>query len=166
VALAHLAPRMKQAIPPLQDRQRPGLSQTLHFFPNPEECQSCGCAGELTRWRECDEWDKPTAVVVVLCAKCSKKLIDPHPRLYHQLQEHEPFAGSMQICLDCPMREGVSCTSPLAKSNGGPGMEITAHGFGGFFCGSKSINGYHFLYQRAPSACAGREAAFQPQLVV
>jgi hypothetical protein len=45
-------------------------------------------------------------------------------------------------------------------------MQITAHGFGGFFCGSKAISGYHFLYQRAPSACAGKEAAFQPQLVV
>lgn len=156
---------MKQTMPSLAERQQPGLSQTLHFFPNPEECQSCGSAGELTRWRECDEWDKPTAVVVVLCAKCSKKLIDPHPRLYHQLQENEPFPGSMQICLDCPMRSGVSCTSPLAKSNGGPGMQILAHGFSGFFCGGPNA-GYHTLYERAPSECAGREAAFTPHLVV
>lgn len=151
-------------IPPLADRQRPGLSQTLHFFPAPDICQSCGGSDHLTAWRECDEWDKPTAVAVVLCAKCSKKLIDPHPRLYVQLQEHQPFPGVMELCLDCPMREGVSCKSPLAKHNGGPGMQIDAHGFGGFFCGGKG-SGFQTLFTRAPSACAGKEAAFQPRLV-
>lgn len=156
---------MKQATPSLEERQRPGLSQTLPFFPNPEECQSCGAHGELTCWRECDEWDKPTAVAVVLCPKCSRKLIESHARLYHQLQEFQPFPGMMDLCLDCPMRDGVRCKSPLAKSNGGPGMRIDAHGFGGFFCGSKAIEGYHILYSRAPSACAGKEAAFTPQLV-
>lgn len=156
---------MKQTMPALEERQRPGLSATLPFFPHPEECQSCGAHGELTRWRECDEWDKPTAVAVVLCAKCSRKLIEAHPRLYHQLQEHQPFPGVMELCLDCPMRDGVGCKSPLAKLNGGPGMQIDAHGFGGFFCGGPN-SGYHILYQRAPSKCAGKEAAMRPQLVV
>jgi hypothetical protein len=154
-----------QKIPPLAARQLPGLSQTLHFFPHPEECQSCGSAGELTRWRECDEWDKPTMVVVVLCQKCSRKLIEPHPRLYHQLQEAEPFPGSMQICLDCPMRDGISCKSPLAKHNGGPGMLIDgARGFAGFFCGGPNA-GYRRLYSSPPTSCAGKDAASKPQLV-
>jgi hypothetical protein len=154
---------MTATMPPIEERRRPGLSQTLHFFADPQTCQSCGRADNLTRWRECDEWDKPTMVVVVLCDRCSKKLIEVHPRLYVALQEHQPFPGVMQICFDCPMRDGVSCKSPLAKHNGGRGMEIKAYAIGGFFCGGRN-SGFHRIWTRAPSECAGKQDALRPRL--
>lgn len=148
-------------IPPLEERKKPGLSATLHFFPTPDVCQSCGSSDELVRWRECDEWDQPTMAVVVLCAKCSRKLIEKHPRMYHRLQEFEPFPGSMTLCMDCPMREGVSCKSPIAKHNGGAGMRIDGVGSAGFFC----PGGYKVFWHGEAKACTGKEAAFTPHLV-
>jgi hypothetical protein len=158
------------AIPPLDERRKPGLSETLHFFPDPQQCQACGTADRLSRWRECDAFDKPTMVVVVLCDRCSKKLIDPHPRLYLQLQEHEPFPGVMEICVDCPMRKGVSCYSPLAKHNGGTGMRIDgARGIGGFFCGGRGRGHagchHHKIFTASASECAGKQDALRPRLV-
>lgn len=124
---------MTASMPPLSERQKPPLSVTLdpsaQLFPweiHPNVCQSCGEKGVLLhRWRECDEYDKPTMTVVVLCVRCEKKLIEPHPRLYIPLDMYAPFPGIMRICLDCPRRSGVSCTSPLAKHNGGRGVRIT-----------------------------------------
>jgi hypothetical protein len=152
-----------QQLPPLAERRKPGLSQTLHFFPHPEECQSCGAHEGVedwfTRWRECDELDKPTMAVVVLCSRCSKKLIEAHPRLYVPLGKFEPFPGVMELCVDCRLRDGVSCRSPLAKHNGGPGMKVAALeptkaylNFGG------GRGQFVKMYRSEPTSCAGREA--------
>lgn len=78
----------------------------------------------IRRWRECDEWDKPTPVVVALCAACSKRLIDPHPKLYIPIEADEPDPGSMPTCVYCVHRQGLRCRSPLLKANGGPGLPM------------------------------------------
>src|SRR5688572_33178922 len=91
------------AVPPLVEREKPGLSETLTAPKSPDRCQSCGApeptpngnvdatiqrfglTGLLERWMECDPWDRDTHVVVVLCQRCSARLISPHPRLYKAL---------------------------------------------------------------------------------
>lgn len=109
-------------------------------------------------------------IVVVLCARCSKKLIEPHARLYIQLQEHEPFPGVMEICVDCPMRKGVSCYSPLAKHNGGTGMRIDGvRASGGIFCGSRGRGHrgcqHARFYHGSATSCAGKQDSLRPRLV-
>lgn len=164
-------------VPPLVERKKPPLSATLPYVPHPHICQSCGATEEdssttyeqllksrgaivpFQRWKECDEWDKPTATVVILCPKCSKKLIDPHPRLYIPLSLFEPFPGVMELCVGCRLRDRVACMSPLAKHNGGPGMKIdfpepvVAH----LNRGAGGRSGFEKLYTKEPTACAGRE---------
>lgn len=128
-------------VPPLAERERPGLSATLAGPVAPDRCQSCG-AGEppvttdvdrvlerqgclrLERWIECDAWDRDTPTVVVLCARCSARLIERHPRLYKALGPDTPHPGCMRICLDCRLRDGTRCTHPDAKANGGPGVRL------------------------------------------
>lgn len=161
------------AVPPLAERQKAPLSATLPYVPHPNHCQSCGehesadplktllnTSGRIvpfTRWRECDEWDKPTMTIVILCPKCSKKLIDPHPRLYVPLELFQPFPGVMDICATCSFRSGVTCHSPIAKHNGGTGMKIeapepvVAHVNRG-----RGRSGFIKLYSVAPTGCAGR----------
>ena len=60
----------------------------------------------------------------MLCQKCSKRLIEPHARLYRQLQRNEPFPGVLDLCVDCRHRDGTRCTSPDLKANGGEGVLI------------------------------------------
>jgi hypothetical protein len=118
------------------------------------------------RWLEYDEWDRlPTKpAIVVLCGRCSSLLIDSHPRLYHELEPHAPFPGAMAICVGCGQRSGVSCMSPLAKVNGGPGVEIKyalapthAH-----VCGSRRGGGrfseWRSVYYGPPTSCSGHVA--------
>jgi hypothetical protein len=104
-------------VPPLEERRKPGLSEILRGEKSPDCCQSCGRnhtkENPLSRWQECDEWDKKTKVVVVLCESCSGLYIERSPRLYHRLDSRSPFPGAMGICIDCKFREGVSCLSPL-----------------------------------------------------
>lgn len=149
--------------PSIDERRQPGLSETLGILIDPRMCRSCGGTRELQRWRECDEWDKPTMAVVVLCKYCSKKLIDRHPRLYIAIAPHEPFPGVMQICVDCPRRSGVSCSSPLAKHNGGEGMRIDGpRPTIAIVCGGRGSGGPVRLYTGEPTGCAGKQAAFAP----
>ncbi len=104
----------------------PRLSVELTGPKHPERCQGCSVGPPgLARWREHDQDDRPEFTVVVLCKACSDRLIDEHPRLYGLLQRHEPQAGCMPICVDCAHRKGVSCSSPDAKANGGPGVVLT-----------------------------------------
>lgn len=114
-------------VPPLAEREKPGLSVTLTGPIAPDRCRACGAphvaAVPLARWVECDAWDRPTTTVVVLCRRCSDRLIEPHARLYHPLGKREPHAGAMSVCLQCAHRAGTSCRSPLAKFNGGPGLD-------------------------------------------
>jgi hypothetical protein len=134
---------------------------------DPRMCRSCGATHDLTRWRECDEWDKPTMAIVVLCRKCSKRLIDKHPRLYLELALHEPFPGTMQICVDCPARSGLGCMSRLAKHNGGPGMKITGPMPTVAFicCSPRSKSGTVKLYPGEATDCVGKQDTFRPRLV-
>lgn len=149
------------------DRRQPGLSETLGILIDPRMCRACGGTRELRRWRECDEWDKPTMAVVVLCSRCSVKLIDRHPRLYIQLAPHEPFPGVMEICVDCPDRDGVTCKSPIAKHNGGSGMRITHPAPTTVFIdvSPRRNSGMVKLYPGAVTACAGKQDTLRPRLV-
>ena len=112
-------------VPSLQERRAPGLSQILPQRP-PDQCRNCGAvrhaAIPFTRWRECDEWDKPLvpAVFVILCASCARKLIEAHPRLYIEVPWSEPVPGQLRICADCPLRQGLVCAA--AQFYGGAGV--------------------------------------------
>jgi hypothetical protein len=155
---------MKQP-PPLAERQKPGLSKTLPFIPTPGRCSSCGQSPERVQvWLECNEWDEETrpAVHVILCDRCSSRLIEPHPRLYKSQDPDAPNLGAMALCAECPHRSDLSCTCQLAKQNGGPGMEIRydspptrAHVRGSGF------SGFRWFFKGPPSHCAGRAAALE-----
>lgn len=126
-----MSPRLKpQPVPPLAVRQQPGLSETLTGPRAPQFCQSCGqhhsALTPLTRWLEHDEWDRlPTKpAVVVLCQQCAKRLIEPHHRLYRALPNGASFPGCMSICVRCRFRDGVACSNPAARTNGGPGLSM------------------------------------------
>jgi hypothetical protein len=114
------------AVPPIAVRRLPGLSVTLPHDPHPARCQSCGlhAGGDLVRWVECDPWDQPTDMSVVLCRPCGECLIDAHPRLYREIPPNEPRTGCMGLCVKCAHRRGTRCSHPDAKSNGGAGLEV------------------------------------------
>lgn len=120
--------RLDAIVPPLVERELPGLSATLTGPIDPRRCRCCGsphvAAVPLTRWVECDPWDCVPArpSVVVLCKRCADRLIEPHPRLYKQLDTLDPFPGCMSVCVHCVHRAGTSCRAPAAKINGGPGL--------------------------------------------
>jgi hypothetical protein len=149
--------------PPLAARQKPGLSETL-FDRGPRFCRGCGTvhtkANPLRRWLECDAWDQipppPGRFVVVLCSRCSDLLIDKHPRLYHELLPNEPFTGAMGICLDCPSREGTTCTHPMAQRNGGVGVVVAiAPPTRMHLCGGRNA-GLHAIWHKPADDCSGR----------
>ena len=100
----------------------PKLSEDLPFRGGPTSCQGCEARTTGFRWREHDHMDRPTEVVIVLCERCSNRLIDPHPRLYGKLQRDEPGPGTMPCCEECCYRVGVVCDHPSLKANGGPGL--------------------------------------------
>lgn len=114
-------------------RDWPRLSEDLGGPRSPLHCQSCGSLqSSPARWQEHDQDDQPGPIAVVLCEECSDELIEEHPRLYRRLERCEPFPGTMPICIDCELRQGVRCTSPSLRSNGGPGLsfpppELAAH---------------------------------------
>jgi hypothetical protein len=146
----------------------PKLSETCRFENHPESCKNCGqgiATGledtDLLRWQECDENDKTTSVVVILCRACSDKLIEPHPRLYSELPEMGPFPGIMPMCVACKLRKGITCTSPLLTANGGPGMHIRGpQPDRGFWDGTKNgkrVGGMFVRYPHHPRECEGRE---------
>jgi hypothetical protein len=102
---------------------------------HPLVCQACGGSSfpghgngllraSLDRWQEHDHQDKPEERLLVLCNHCSKLLIKPHPRLYSRLHPNQPWPGCMAICVDCMQRDGVRCTDPRAKANGGQGVAL------------------------------------------
>jgi len=111
----------------LCEKRMPKLSEDLPHPVAPTVCQACGTddpPGWLAYWRECDEDDKPTPVFVTLCDVCSKKLIEPHPRLYDRLEPNQPYPGLMPLCHDCQLRDRNYCLSKLLVANGGPGLKI------------------------------------------
>lgn len=116
--------------PPLVEREKPGLVDTLVAFPRvPWACQSCGTGWDktnpLARWLEYDPYDNipaPPLVprVVVLCAACSARLIEPHPRQYKELSSGAPFPGCMAVCRHCVYRvQGADCAHPDRTSTAG-----------------------------------------------
>lgn len=166
-----MPPRSAPPVPPLAVRRQPGLSRTLTGPRIPSRCQSCGATGmaaKLERWIECDEWDQPTHVVVVLCGPCARRLIDPHHRLYHPLWPNEPHPGAMGICVKCRHRRGTACGHPDARENGGAGVTVEidppaiAH-----LCiaGPNGRRGEtRRIYSSPARGCSGREIA--PEAVV
>lgn len=140
----------------------PKLSETLPGERRPDRCQACGWDCDLSRWREHDEADRKTATIVVLCLKCSRTLIEPHPRLYARLDDNEPLPGSMYLCQDCLLRSGLRCDHPDLRANGGTGLTITvAKPHTALACvrGGKGRGCHHItIWPAPPSACAGRVA--------
>ena len=141
----------------------PRLSIDLILKPHPFRCQSCGVESlfNFTRWQEHDENDKPEPIVVVLCVPCSKRLIEPHPRLYRELQRHEPFPGTLDLCIQCRHRDGTRCTSPDLLANGGNGVILTikkpvmAH----LKMAKPARSGWHKMWTESASDCKQREVS-------
>lgn len=135
-------------------------------------CQSCSAEGsidtEITYWMEADDNDKFSPLgwtdrIVALCKSCSEHLIEPHPRLYHPLPNHEPKPGIMLLCIGCKHSQDLGCRSTLLKANGGPGMAvhhpqpIIAH-----ICGTikgRRTGWMKTYYSGSPTQCEGREDA-------
>lgn len=135
----------------------PPLSVSL---PGPRElsmCQACMATAGLMKWMECDTTDKPQLVVVILCQRCSGELIEPHPRLYRQLEQWEPMPGAMPLCRDCRHHENLFCRNPQAQINGGPGLQMAyprpsrVH-----ICGGPNA-GWRLIWQGPVTACRGHE---------
>lgn len=147
--------------------QWPQLSKTLRFERHPDGCQNCGNGPathtELHRWQECDGQDRKTPIVVVLCKRCSDRLIEPHPRLYHRLEPNAPLPGTMALCVKCRHRDGLGCRHPKLKANGGPGLNIAiTPPSRGFWDGADPKTGRRTggMFEHWPSpatACEGRE---------
>jgi hypothetical protein len=141
----------------------PRLTETLPHAADPRYCGACGTAEKVTIWIEHDANDKPEMKFVALCLDCADKIIEPHPRLYGALGEHTPMPGCMKICLLCKHRAGLNCRSPLAKFNGGPGINVAASKpFTAFFDGqdptTRRKRGWiQRMYPDAPTNCSGRE---------
>jgi hypothetical protein len=157
-------------VPPLRERERPGLTETLTGPRDPLLCSSCASrhttSNPLARWLECDAWDRipDRPVVVVLCKRCSDKFIEPHPRLYHRLDRFDPFPGCMAVCISCPARRELTCTSPIAQRNGGPGLAYTwkdgaapmhAH----VRVSPPGRSGFRTFYPGRVETCSGKDAA-------
>ena len=141
----------------------PKLSGQLTGPRSPAVCQSCGGDAELARWREHDEGDRPTSVMVVLCKKCANRLIEKHPRLYAELYPNDPHPGCMAICLDCRHRDGTRCAHPDAKANGGTGVMLsiaTPHKV--HLCRSpRRLSGWTTIWRSPASACRQKEPIAQ-----
>lgn len=154
----------------------PKLSEQLRFERTPDTCQSCGLGPEasshgnlqpatLQRWREHDEQDKPTPVIVMLCPSCAKRLIEPHPRLYSHEPDMGPLPGAMPLCCGCKWLRNLLCTSPALKANGGEGVYITfPQPTTGFWDGcepttGKRTGGRMMMYSHHPTACRERSEA-------
>jgi hypothetical protein len=101
-------------------------------------------------WQECDDADQPEPIAVLLCPPCSARIIEPHPRLYYGLPFNEPFAGTMGLCAHCRFRDGVHCTHPDLKANGGLGLIIQADT-------PIPVPGRRRVYVRPAMGCAGRQ---------
>lgn len=122
----------KTADVPLEIRRAwPKLSADLPYERSLHVCQSCGVAAldvvedDLDRWYEHDEHDRQTTTIVVLCRRCSDRIIKPHPRLYSPIWPFTPIPGAVPLCIGCRYRDGTRCTHPNAKANGGAGVLMT-----------------------------------------
>lgn len=142
-------------------RPWPKLSETLDGPEHPERCRRCGSWADLVAWRECDEKDRPTPAVLMLCVCCSDAVIEDHPRLYHDIPRNAPEPGLMALCVDCRHRDGLTCSSPLLKRLGGPGLRVDFATPTTMFVdgtkGSRRCGWTTMRFPAPPSKCAGRE---------
>ena len=141
----------------------PRLSETLPHAQHPKMCGNCGVGDETKLvhvWIEHDENDRPEMKFVTLCDPCADKIIEPHPRLYSPVGQNVPMPGIMDICLSCTRRVGMACTSPLAKFNGGPGMNVNASKpITAFVDGTRNgrrVGWRMRIFSTPPNACTGR----------
>ena len=51
-------------------------------------------------WQEHDSRDEPEPIAVMLCTRCSARLITPHPRVYSRIPRRAPFPGIMDLCIE------------------------------------------------------------------
>lgn len=113
------------------------LTQTApHSLDTFTRCQLCGHESrdicEFRFWQECDENDKPEPYnILIVCvsnAECST-LLKEHPRLYVELPWSRGQPGHLSLlCGECSCREGVRCTHPDLKANGGEGLDLAMAG--------------------------------------
>jgi hypothetical protein len=161
-----LAPPTTQDVPLEIRLAWPKLSRDLPHERSPLVCQSCGIPAaearedDLDRWYEHDEHDRPTKTIVVLCRRCSDRIIKPHPRLYSSIWPLTPIPGAVPFCVGCAFRDGTRCTHPNAKANGGPGVMMTvaaptqAHlNYGG------GRGEFRQMWRAWPTACRERQTA-------
>lgn len=154
-----------QPVPPLAERMKPGLSETLPFARQVDTCQSCGATwkshplAEFRWFREFDPYDMPTSVIVILCDQCWWQ-ITPHARIYATEHKNAPMPGAMELCLGCRFAVALRCTSPRLKSNGGEGLRVefprpdTVHlNYGG------GRGEFKQMWKGPPTRCAGRALA-------
>jgi hypothetical protein len=142
----------------------PRLSTSLPGPRSIHQCQSCGASDKLglkiRGWAEHDHNDQPEPFSVWLCEDCETKLIEPHPRLYRRITDHEPFPGAMPLCLDCKRRDGVTCMSPKACFNGGPPpgikMEYPKPSMAHLNLGRKGGR-WQAFYHGPVTSCSGKE---------
>lgn len=138
---------------------------------HPQKCQLCGESDflfliaqtrksyHLARWQEHDHNDRPEQRLIVLCTKCSKRVIESHPRLYSELQDNQPWPGCMALCIDCKLRDGITCTSPKAKVNGGPGVIITVPKPSSALVDGPKYRGPMLLWSHPPEKCSEKVQA-------
>jgi len=99
-----------------------------------KRCQICGFESDdkcsFRMFTECDDSDHPEYDnVIVVCdnEKC-RKVIDDHPRLYQEIPWQANFPNGpgkfMLLCGDCKFRNGVKCSHPELKANGGKGLKV------------------------------------------
>ena len=139
----------------------PKLSEQLTGPRAPRRCQQCGeSCSPPTWWEECDEEDRPSGVLVILCAGCAQRLIESHPRLYHRLDWPAPRPGAMDICAECRHRQELSCRHPDLRANGGAGLSISVpRPMTAMLCFGGGRGRTARLYPHEPRECVGREVA-------
>jgi hypothetical protein len=140
----------------------PRLSQTLQPAVSPGVCQRCGDPAECC-WQEHDEHDRPEPIAVPLCRRCADELIDPHPRLYRRIEQHEPFPGAMPTCMKCALRSGTRCTHPSTLANGGTGLEMKFPEPSTAIVCSRGHGCRNIRMYSAPVQCTGRRPIGNPQ---
>lgn len=132
-----------------------------------QRCQECGADGEigedLTAWQEHDDRDRPEPRAVVLCAPCSDRIIEPHPRLYRRLEPMAPMPGAMLLCEACDHRDRYLCRHPDLTINSGEGLvirfpEATQYHASGTR-GGRRTGWWGMLYSGHPTECEGREVS-------
>lgn len=125
-------------------------------------CLSCGAHVRNYLWQEHDHLDRPEPRFLWLCVKCSDELIEPHVRLYAQLDSNAPAPGAMGICNACEWRAAGRCTCPTARVNGGAGIRIKASrpcvAFVDGVRNGRRSGWRQLFYAESPTDCTGRKA--------